>query len=244
MKIGALQKCSLSDYPGKMSAVVYTQGCNWRCPFCQNPELVLPQCFGEPISEDTLFSFLKRREDRLDGVVITGGEPTMHPDLLEFISKIKAMGFAVKLHTNGSNPGMLRELLHKDLLDFISMDLKAPFNNYTQVAGTRVQADFLRTSLWLVKNSGLEHELCTTVVPGLHTTQEIKSMANLVDGAKRYTLQEFNPENTLRPEYRDRPAFPRKAFLKLEKFFVNHVDQFHMRFCEPEEEDLPLAAGG
>ena len=139
MRIGGYVPCSLGDYPGRIAAVVFTQGCNWRCPWCHNPALVYPEQFTASLPEDDVFARLAARRARLDGVVVTGGEPTLQPDLPVFLGRVKALGFLVKLDTNGSRPRVVRELLAAGLVDFVAMDVKAPFARYddvTQVAGS------------------------------------------------------------------------------------------------------------
>ncbi|OQX50761.1 MAG: anaerobic ribonucleoside-triphosphate reductase activating protein [Candidatus Cloacimonas sp. 4484_209] len=133
MKIGGFQKVSLIDYPGKICAIVFTRGCNFRCPYCHNPELVLPENYSPLIPEEEIFSFLEKRRGKLDAVEITGGEPTLQEDLTEFIRKIKEMGFLVKLDTNGSFPSVLEKVIYSGLVDYIAMDVKAPLEKYRQV---------------------------------------------------------------------------------------------------------------
>jgi pyruvate formate lyase activating enzyme len=135
MKIGGLQKFSLLDYPGKISAVVFTQGCNFRCPYCHNPELVDPERFQECIPEDEIFAFLETRRGKLEAVTVTGGEPTIQNGLSSFVRRIKDMGFMVKLDTNGSRPEVLEELIRHKLIDYIAMDIKAPLEKYEAVTG-------------------------------------------------------------------------------------------------------------
>lgn len=130
MEIGGLQKFSLIDYPGKISAVIFTRGCNFRCPYCHNPELVIPAFFTQGYAVDDIFAFFRSRREKLDGIVITGGEPTVQKDLIEFMSKVKALGFFLKLDTNGSNPGILKKVISLGLVDFVAMDIKAPFDRY------------------------------------------------------------------------------------------------------------------
>ena len=144
MKIGGLQKFSFIDYPNKTSAIIFTQGCNFRCAYCHNPELVYPEKYQVPISEEQVFAFLESRKNQLDAVVITGGEPTLQPDLIEFIKKVKAMGFLVKLDSNGSNPQVLEQVINQKLVDFIAMDIKAPFDKYDLVCCVPVNIDNIK----------------------------------------------------------------------------------------------------
>ncbi|MDP0500545.1 MAG: anaerobic ribonucleoside-triphosphate reductase activating protein [Verrucomicrobiota bacterium JB022] len=240
MQIGGLDKTSLIDYPGKIAAVVFTQGCNWRCPFCHNPELVMPRCFRKPIPEEEVMQFLEKRVNQLDGVVISGGEPTFHSDLPGFAAAIKDLGYLVKLDTNGTNPEMLRVMLSEGLVDYVAMDLKGPVANYQQLAGARVDPEVLRTSIWMIKNSGIDHEFRTTVVPGLHTLRELKAMGELVRGAQRYALQDFVSDHCLRESLRGRPAFPYKTLNKLRPFMERRVKIFEIR---SNESAVPMPNG-
>ena len=158
MRIGGFQKVSLIDYPGKVAAVVFTQGCNFRCPFCHNMELVLPSCFDDPMNEDDVLNFLTTRIGKLQGVVITGGEPTLHSGLPDFIKKIKAMGFLVKLDSNGSRPCILQRLVDNKLVDYIAMDIKAPIERYEEVSGVNVNIDHIQQSIQIIMDSGLDHQ--------------------------------------------------------------------------------------
>lgn len=198
MLLGGLQKFTLIDYPGKVAATVFTVGCNFLCPFCHNPELVdLKMIKGQPIiSENEFFEFLKSRQGQLDGVCITGGEPTLHKDLPDFIKKIKELGFAVKLDTNGSHPEILEKLIAEKLLDYIAMDIKAPADKYNEIAGG-AGIDKIKKSVELIKNSGIDYEFRTTVVPKFHKKEDIVKIAEWLKGSKKYFLQQFYPTKTL-----------------------------------------------
>ena len=207
MIIGGLQKFSLLDYPGRVSAIVFTKGCNFRCQFCYNPMLVWPievskskyahlkngeqQKVHPTINQDELFVFLKARAGKLDAVAITGGEPCLQKDLPEFIRKIKALGFLVKLDTNGSFPEILGKLIRGKLIDYIAMDLKAPKNKYKEVAGAGADFSKIRKSVKLIRASGLPHEFRTTVVPGLINKDDIAAMGEIIKGADKWYLQNF-----------------------------------------------------
>ncbi len=200
MKIGGFQRISLIDYPGKLSAVVFTRGCNFRCPFCHNSELVLPDRFSPLIPEDEIFSFLNKRTKHLDGVVITGGEPAMQADLGSFIENVKALGFLVKLDTNGSYPNVIKELLDKKLLDFVAMDIKSTFEKYSEAAGTDVNTDLVKQSIEIIKGAGVEHMFRTTLVKDLIEFDDAKTIkAYLKDSP--YILQYFHPsEKIINPD--------------------------------------------
>jgi len=207
MIIGGLQKFSLLDYPGRVSAIIFTKGCNFRCQFCYNPMLVWPievskskyahlkngeqQKVHPTINQDELFVFLKARAGKLDAVAITGGEPCLQKDLPEFIRKIKALGFLVKLDTNGSFPEILGKLIRGKLIDYIAMDLKAPKNKYKEVAGAGADFSKIRKSVKLIRASGLPHEFRTTVVPGLINKDDIAAMGEIIKGADKWYLQNF-----------------------------------------------------
>lgn len=232
MKIAGFQKNSHLDYPGHTAAVIFTQGCNWRCPFCHNPCLVLPEQFTDCLEEERVLAHLARRKGRLDAVVVTGGEPTIHADLPNFLEKLRNMEFLVKLDTNGSRPEVLREILRRRLIDFIAMDLKAPLPNYAEAVGTKIDTQCIRTSLWLIKNSGIDHEIRTTAIPGLHTVYELREMGTLVHGAQNYVIQEFLSDRALRREFVGRVAFTRKTLQDQAKYFKNKVAHFAIRTTE------------
>lgn len=192
MLLGGLQKLTLVDYPGKIAATVFTAGCNFLCPFCHNPELVNPKLIkNQPlISEEEFFAFLKSRRGELDGVCVTGGEPTLHMDLAVFLSKIKKMGFAVKLDTNGSHPEILKKLIAKKLVDYIAMDIKAPPEKYKEITGV-ANLEKIKQSVELIKSSGVDYEFRTTVVPKFHKKEDIIKIAEWLKGSKKYFLQQF-----------------------------------------------------
>lgn len=189
MHIGGLQKLSLIDYPGKLAAVVFTRGCNFRCGYCHNPELVIPARYVQPVSMDYVLDFLSGRRYMLDAVVVSGGEPTIHRDLPEFLARIRVMPFLVKLDTNGSNPAMLEDLIQSRTVDYIAMDVKAGPERYDAVCRTHCCADSIRKSITLIKNSGIAHEFRTTVVKSLYAETEMSQIRRLIEGCHRYRLQ-------------------------------------------------------
>ena len=186
MKIGGLQKVSLIDYPGKISAIIFTQGCNFRCPYCHNPELVEQKLYQPCLSEKDILEFFSTRQGKLDAVTITGGEPTLQEDLIPFIQKIRKMGFAVKLDSNGSHPDVLARLIQEKLLDFIALDVKAPAEKYESVVKSPVAIDVIRESIQIVLKAKIPHEFRTTVVASLLTTKDI--LAIVTGDCRRQTL--------------------------------------------------------
>lgn len=201
MKIADIQKFSLIDYPGKICAIIFTQGCNFRCPYCHNPELVEPSLYGTGLAEREVMAFLERRRGKLDAVSITGGEPLLQPDLITFIDQVRAMGYLVKVDTNGSFPQVLEEMLNKGLLDYIAMDVKAPLEKYREVVKASIQPESIAQSIQLIVNSGIDYEFKTTVVNSLLTGQDLEKIGTLIKGAKRYFLQQFVPSKTLDPAF-------------------------------------------
>ena len=201
MNIGGYQKLTLIDYPGKIATTIFTVGCSFRCPFCHNPELVLgKKVSGGKKLEDEFFKFLKSRVGKLEGVCITGGEPTIQKDLVEFIQKIKKLGFFVKLDSNGTRPDVLKKLLDLKLLDFIAMDIKNQLKKYDLTTGVKGDAERIKLSVKLIMNSRLPYEFRTTVVPGIHVEKDFSEIANWIGGAKSYYLQEYREQVILDPK--------------------------------------------
>ncbi|MDD5490055.1 MAG: anaerobic ribonucleoside-triphosphate reductase activating protein [Candidatus Moranbacteria bacterium] len=198
MILGGLQKLTLIDYPGHIAATVFTVGCNFRCPFCHNPELVERGTWNvERKIEEDFFKLLKERHGKLEGVCITGGEPTLQPDLSEFIRKIKSLGYKVKLDTNGARPDVLRQLYAQNLLDFVAMDIKNSLENYEKTANSKMDLERIKLSVDLIKNSGIDYEFRTTVVPGLHKENDFEKIGKWLSGAKKYVLQAFEDKGKI-----------------------------------------------
>ena len=188
--IGGLQKVTLLDYPGQVACTVFLKGCNLRCPYCHNPALVIPGEETEDISQEDFFSFLASRKGKLDGVCITGGEPTLHPELPDLIRNIRYQGFLVKLDTNGTNPKMLKALLQDRLLDYVAMDIKnCPFR-YEETCGADVM-ERVKESAALLMGGDVECEFRTTVCAPFHTPTELEEIGKWLRGAKHYYIQPF-----------------------------------------------------
>jgi pyruvate formate lyase activating enzyme len=199
MTIGGLQKLTLIDYPGHIAATVFTVGCNFRCPFCHNPELVHTTWnmeHGTKAVED-FFDFLRERIGKIEGVCITGGEPTIQPDIIEFVRKIKDLGYKVKLDTNGARPDVLRRLYAENLLDFVAMDIKNDLENYGKTSKSKVDVERIKLSVDLICNSGVDYEFRTTVVPGLHTLANFEKIGKWLKGSKKYVLQAFEDKGKI-----------------------------------------------
>jgi pyruvate formate lyase activating enzyme len=194
--IGGFHSFSFIDYPGIISCVVFMRGCNLRCPYCHNPSLLVTR--GDPfMSRHDLLSFLEKRRGRLEGVVITGGEPTLHPGLRQLIESVRSLGFQVKLDTNGTRPQVISDLLADHLLDLVAMDLKDDPYSYAEWLGMQAVPEHLIRSIEIIKASGIDHELRTTIVLPRHDESRLVRMATFAVGAHRWVLQPCRTETTL-----------------------------------------------
>ena len=191
MKICGLNKTTLLDYPGYVAATVFVGGCNFRCPFCHNGDLVLCSNELSGYREEEIFAFLKKRKNVLEGVCVTGGEPTLYKELPKFIEKIKELGYKVKLDTNGSNPEMLKVLVKEKLVDYVAMDIKAPVYNYDKVCGVLVDVEKIKESVEILKANSVPYEFRTTLVKELHSKEDVLEIGKWILGAENYYLQSY-----------------------------------------------------
>ena len=188
-------KNSFVDYPGKIAATVFTGGCNFSCPFCHNGELVKSPKSLPIIPQKEIFDFLDKRKGLIEGLVITGGEPTLWPGLADFIIKVKEKGFLVKLDTNGYEPLVLKKLLEENLLDYIAMDIKNSPDKYAQTAGLKhLDISRIIQSIDIIRNSGLDYEFRTTIMKEHHEEEDLIKIADWLQGSKKYVLQNYNPK--------------------------------------------------
>jgi len=186
-----------------MAAIVFTQGCNFRCPYCHNAALIQPESEADNlIAEVTILELLKQRQDSLQGLVVTGGEPTIHASLPGFLEKVKALGYKIKLDTNGSRPDRLRILIARSLVDYIAMDIKAPLAVYDRLCGVRVPTHFIQESIQVISCSGIPHHFRTTEVTPLLSPAEMESIKALVPKGSQHVIQPFHREHTLEPALR------------------------------------------
>jgi pyruvate formate lyase activating enzyme len=233
MLLSGIQPFTVLDYPGKVSCIVFTPGCNFRCGYCHNPEFVLPEKVAalRPsfIAEEAFFNFLDQRTTLLDGVVITGGEPTLMPDLEDFIIKIKKRGYLVKLDSNGNRPAVLKKLLAKNLLDYIAMDVKTSLPRYQGLVGQWASEPLIAESIKLIQNSGLEYEFRTTLVKEVHTPDVINEMGRLLKGSKKLFLQGFRSETTLNPTFGTYHAFNESETEEIANKLREHIDEVIIR---------------
>ncbi|HPJ03337.1 MAG TPA: anaerobic ribonucleoside-triphosphate reductase activating protein [Candidatus Limiplasma sp.] len=223
--IAGLQKMTLLDYPGKVAATVFIGGCNFRCPYCHNASLLHPANDAQEITEDTVLAFLKSRKGLLDGVCVTGGEPLLWDGLEAFLRNIKDLGFLIKLDTNGSRPAKLKTLVAQGLVDVVAMDLKHAPEKYALAAGTK--ADILsavRESVEYLLSGSVPYEFRTTVVRGLHTTEDLVEIGKWIQGADAFFLQNFvNSQDVLTPGLQGLEAAELQAFADAVRPFVPGV---------------------
>jgi pyruvate formate lyase activating enzyme len=229
MRIGGLQKVSLIDYPGKICATIFTQGCNFRCPYCHNPELVDPSLFGECVSEDSLMSFLEKRKGKLDAISITGGEPTVQRDLIEFIRHVKDMGYSVKIDTNGSCPDMMQTIIDARSVDYIAMDVKGPLNKYRMLTQSDVDENEIRRSVAMIMSSGIPYEFRTTVLKSKLRKKDIMEIGKLIRNANLYILQQFVATKTLDQSYIHETAYNRKVLEAFKQILLEDVGSVMIR---------------
>ncbi len=196
MRIQGFQKLSLVDYPGITACTIFLGGCNFRCPFCHNPDLVLPERFGPSVDEEELLRFLQKRSRVLDGVCVSGGEPLMQKDLPELLKKIKDLGYQIKLDTNGSYPAQLRRLCRDGLVDYVAMDIKNSAQSYAMTVGVeRLDLTFVKESAAFLLEGDLPYEFRTTVVKEFHTESDFEEIGKWLAGKEKYYLQTFSAEH-------------------------------------------------
>lgn len=228
MVIAGIQKTTLIDYPGKIAATVFLSGCNFKCPWCYSSELVLPEKIKKQpkISKKEFFSFLNKRKGLLDAIVICGGEPTINEDLSDFIKEIKKLGFLVKLDTNGSNPKMLKQLIDKKLIDYIAMDIKLPKERYSEVF---LNVEDIQKSIDILKKDNIDYEFRSTVLPKVHTKEDILSMAKWISGAKKYYLQNFRAEKTIDPKFEQAKSYSEEDLDNIKKEISSYFETCDIR---------------
>jgi len=217
MEICGLQKLTLIDYPGRLAATIFLCGCNFRCPWCYSRELVLPEEIEKQpkISDRELFDFLEERKGTLEGVVLCGGEPCLHEDLPQFSQKIKKLDYLIKLDTNGSRPQMLKKLIDGKLINYVAMDVKLPKERYKEVLGVDVKN--IEESIKVLKDSKIDYEFRTTVVPTILNKEDIIKIARWLSPAKKYYLQNFRPEKTIDPKFEKIRPYPDEYLLDIQK---------------------------
>lgn len=233
MRIGGFQKVTLIDYPGKIACTIFIHGCNFRCGFCHNPELVISQN-GREISQEEILEYLSKRKKFLDGVCISGGEPLMNLDK-EFLIKIKELGFAIKIDTNGSFPEKLDELIDEKLIDFVALDIKASKESYEKVASCNVDLGKIEKTIDIITSRNIEHEFRTTVVEETHDEEEMKKIGNWISEmvgykVKRFVLQGFkNNEKFIDDRFKNKKDTSKEHLEKLKEVMKDFAEDVEVR---------------
>ena len=226
LQIGGVQKTSLLDFPDKISTIVFTQGCNFRCGYCHNPELIAVR--NEPAwTVPAFLEFLNTRRGKLDGVVITGGEPCLQSDPEDFIKEIKKLGFLVKLDSNGTFPEKIKGLL--PFLDYIAMDIKAPIEKYPLVTNSKISPEKIRESIDIIMTSGISYEFRTTVVKSQLSHDDFRAIGKLIKGAEKYYLQKFVPSKTLDPKMMTETTYTDAEFKEITDILKPYVKYVSVR---------------
>lgn len=228
MIIAGLQKSSLIDYPNEIAAVVFTSGCNFRCPFCHNGGL-LEDKKSQKITPEEVLDFLKTRQNKLQGVVISGGEPTLHKDLEDFAIKTRGLGFKIKLDTNGSNPSVLIDLINKNLIDYVAMDIKSPLRKYKEATNSNIDTEKIKESIDFLLKGKVDYEFRTTVVKESLSFDDFRIIAQEIKGAKRYFLQKFISEHAFDETFRDKTTYTKEEFEKIKEILSASIKEIYVR---------------
>jgi len=224
-----IQKTTLVDYPGLVACTLFVDKCNFRCPFCQNPSLVLEKEKTE-IKEQEVMEFLRKRKGLIQGLCITGGEPTLHEEIKNFIPKARALGYKIKLDTNGSNPTFLEELIKQKIIDYVAMDIKAPLEKYDKAAGVKVDKEAIKKSISLLLKGFVDYEFRTTVVPTIVEPEDVSAIGKLIEGAKAYYLQQFvNDVPLLNPEFQKISPYPAETINQMANAMKAYVKKAGVR---------------
>ncbi|MCX8082769.1 MAG: anaerobic ribonucleoside-triphosphate reductase activating protein [bacterium] len=229
MKIGALHKTSLIEFPGCISCIIFIQGCNFRCPYCHNPELVLPEKFVPPLSTSEVMDFLIKRRKYLEGVVITGGEPCSDNDLIPFIKILKEMGYAIKIDTNGSFPDVLEKIFKENIVDYIAMDVKGPPEKYSKIAGVEVDMGKIKDSIFLIMKGKVPYEFRTTVVKEMLDIDDFEGIGKLIQGAELFYLQHFRPSKAVDPVALSYHTYSDTEFEEIRRIMLKYVKRCEVR---------------
>lgn len=211
MTFSGFEKTDLINYPGLVASTVFTCGCNFRCPYCHNPEFVIQGSdetyFGESYTEEEILAYLTKRRALLDGLVISGGEPTLHKDLAPFMRRVKDMGYKIKLDTNGSKPAVLKDLISQGLVDYVAMDIKAPLEKYHLLGFTDTEAISMSIDILEGLDDLVDHEFRTTCPKSILDVSDFAKMADLIGKKTKWYLQPFNPKKTLDPSYNEESSY-------------------------------------
>lgn len=231
MLIGGIQTLTLLDYPETVAALVFTAGCNMRCGYCHNPELVLPERLkrqADFIPAEKVLNFLQTRKGLLQGVVISGGEPTLQPDLLSFMRSVKALGFKIKLDTNGTHPTLVVMALKEKLVDYIALDIKTNPVSYDALTCVKNNINAIKRTRDLLLCASIPYEFRTTYINGYHTKKDIQAIGEFIYGAKNYTIQNFRPYQTLQPAFKKYTGFSRQDLDEIKTLIAPYVQKVNV----------------
>ena len=217
------------DYPGEICAIVFTQGCNFRCPYCHNPELVNPEMYAECLTEEAIFSFLAKRKGKIDAVAITGGEPTIQHDLMDFVKRVRKTGYSIKVDTNGSHPEVIEQLISMKLLDYIAMDIKSPADKFKNLTKSDISYQKITQTIELIMKSGIPYEFRTTVLKRLLDENDIENIAHSIRNARLYILQQFIPSKVLDRRLMHYESYSREELESLRKKITKSVSNILIR---------------
>lgn len=227
MLISGFEKNTLLDYPGKIASIIFTYGCNLRCSYCHNPELVTLPCNKDLlISEESVLEYLKKRKGLIDGLVITGGEPTLQRDLIPFIKKVKKLGMLVKLDSNGVLDKTVEEIMGLNIVDYWAMDVKYPSEYYKEYG---IDTKAIKHSIDMIMNSGRDYEFRTTYVKGIHSIDDAKDIGELIKGARNYYIQNFRKGKTIDPKLNSKNSFTQEELEKIKKIISKYVKNVNIR---------------
>ena len=229
MQIAGLQKSSLVDYPSKIAAVVFTLGCNFRCPYCHNPNILTAVSTNKLFDEAAVFDFLKTRKGKIDAVVVSGGEPTLQKDIGDFFKKLKELGFLTKLDTNGSSPKILEYLIKEELLNYVAMDIKAPIEKYKEIARVNIDTNNILKSIGILKNSKIGYEFRTTTVKSQLSFEDFENIGKMLCCTENYYLQKFKPDITLNPDFAKEKTYSDEEFLKIKTMLLKYIKNVYIR---------------
>ena len=225
MIINGFEKLSLVDYPGLTAATVFTGACNMRCPFCHNAILVIDSIHQPIVEEQYVLDYLNKRKGIIDGLCITGGEPTLQKDLPDFIAKCRDIGIKIKLDSNGTNPQILQDLIKKNLLDYVAMDIKNSKDKYAITANAKIDLTKIQESIDLLESSGIDHEFRTTLVHEFHTLEDIEHIAQWLDGTNKYYLQKFEDKGgCIQDGLHEVPIALAKKMQTMASKYIKHVE--------------------
>jgi len=229
LPIKGIQKTTLVDFEPYVSSTIFLGGCNWRCGFCHNRNIVLEPDKVDTIAEEDVLNVLKERKGFIDGVCITGGEPTLYKELPELIKKIKIMGLKVKLDTNGTNPGMVSELIDKKLIDYVALDIKSAKEGYEKAAGAEVDMAKIEGSIKIIRESGIDYEFRTTVFPGLDN-KSMKDIGEWLKGGRRFVLQQFeNDVQMIDESFKNKKPLPPEKLREFSRILKPYFEEVKIK---------------